>query len=219
MKERVMSPSNPGVKLLYTSIGPNPRVVNMFIAEKGLTLPTRVIDIVAGENRAAEYRKLNPAAQSPALELSDGSVLTETTAICRYLEALYPQPSLFGGTAREVAETDMWSRRLDLQIIEPLVLAFRGAEGHALFKDRCYVMPTAAPELKAYAQSGLTWLNEQMAGRTYLCGDRFTYADIQLFCFVDLGNQVGQPLNAAHANLQGWFERVAARPSVKASLV
>jgi len=101
---------------LYDSVGPNPHVVRMFIAEKGIEIPTETVDIMAGANRKPDYLAKNPGGGSPALELDDGSVLAEITAICEYLEERFPTPPLLGSTAEERAETRMWTRRIDLGI-------------------------------------------------------------------------------------------------------
>jgi glutathione S-transferase len=202
---------------LYSSRGPNPRIVRMFMAERGITLPTEEVDIIAGENLGEEYRALNPSAQSPCLQLDDGSVLAEVTVICDYLDEINDGPSLMGDTAQERAETRMWCRRIDTRILEPMTLGFRSAEGLPLFKDRYHVIPHAADDLKATVQKNWAWLEPQLADKTYVCGERFTLADIQLFCFAEFGNMVGQGIPTDLPNLQGWYERVARRPSVAAS--
>jgi len=190
----------------------------MFMAERGVELPTVEVDIMAGENLKEDYRALNSSAQSPCLQLDDGSTLSEVTAICGYLDEISEGPSLVGATPEERAETRMWCRRFDARFLEPMSLAFRSAEGLPMFKDRCHVIPHAADDLKATVQENWAWLEPQLAGRTYICGDRFTLADVQLFAFADFGNAIGQGIPADLPNLQAWFARVAARPSVKASL-
>ncbi len=202
---------------LYTGIGPNPRTVRMFMAEKGIEIPMETVDLMAGENRRAPYTDRNPSGQLPCLELDDGSHLAEITAICEYLEDKYPVPPRIGATPEEKAATRMWTRRIDLNIIEPLANGFRFAEGLALFKDRVHVIPQAADDLKAVAREKLEWLNAQMDGNTFIVGDRFTLADILLFAFLDFAATVGQGLDPKNENLTKWFERVAARPSVEAS--
>ena len=202
---------------LYKSVGPNPRVVRMFLAEKGVDLPEVEVDLRGGENRQAPYNTdVNPAGQTPALALDDGSCLTEITAICEYLEERYPSPPLIGSTAEERARTRMWTRRVDLKICEPLTNGFRFAEGLPLFKDRMRCLPDAAPGLKAIARDGEEWLEGHLTG-PWIAGDKFTLADILLFGFVDFGGAVGQPLDPAFAKLTDWFGRVKARPSVAAS--
>ncbi|MCW3476188.1 glutathione S-transferase family protein [Limobrevibacterium gyesilva] len=202
--------------LFYNSVGPNPRVVRMFMAERGIDVPKTEIDLRGGENRRAPYLAKNPMGQMPALELDDGSVLTEITAICEYLDEVAPGASLLGSTARERAETRMWTRRIDLNIVEPLGNGFRFAEGLKLFRDRIRVIPQAADDLKLVAQEKLAWLDKQMQGKAFVCGARFTLADVLLFAFLDFGATVGQPLNPELTNIGAWFARVKARPSAAA---
>ena len=197
----------------YNSIGPNPRVVNMFLAEKGVTLPEVRIDLLAGENRKGPYLGVNPSGQTPALELDSGVVIAEITVLCELIEELHPSPCLIGATIEERAVTRMWTRRIDLNILEPLTNGFRYGEGLGLFKDRVHCVPHAAADLKAIAQEKLTWLDGLIAGRTWICGDRFTLPDILLYAFLDFGAGVGQPLNTENKNIAAWFERVKARPS------
>lgn len=202
---------------LYDSIGPNPRVVRMFIAEKGMEIPKQTLDLRGGENRQEAHLKRNPMGQMPTLELDDGRCLAEITAICEYLEEKQPNPPLIGSTPEERAECRMWTRRVDLNIIEPLLNGFRFGEGLKLFQNRITCVPEASPGLKKIAANRLQWLNEQMAdGRDYLCGKRFTLADILLYCGLDFGAQVGQPPDPANAHIAAWFKRVGARGSVKA---
>jgi glutathione S-transferase len=201
---------------LYDSIGPNPRIVRMFMAEKGIEMPKQTVDLRAGENRQPEHLKRNPHGQMPTLELDDGSYLSEITAICEYLEEKNPKPALIGATPEERAECRMWTRRIDLNIAEPGANGFRFGEGLKLFEKRIPVAPEASPGLKMIAANRLRWLDGQMAGKDYICGKRFTLADILLYGFLDFAAQVGQPLDPANTNLAAWFARVGQRPSVKA---
>ena len=201
---------------LYQSIGPNPRVVKMFIAEKGLDIPRVDVDLPGGENRQAPHLARNPSGQTPCLELDDGRCLAEITAICEYLEETHPNPPLIGTTAEERAETRMWTRRVDLRICEPMANGFRFGEGLGLFKNRVLCVPEASPGLKAMAKDGETWLESQLKG-PWICGERFTLADILLFGFIEFGAQVGQPLDPGLKNLTAWAERVGKRPSAAAS--
>ncbi len=202
---------------LYDSIGPNPRIVRMFIAEKGLDIPKQMVDLRGGENRQDVHLKRNPHGQMPTLELDDGSYLSEITAICEYLEERQPSPPLIGATPEERAECRMWTRRVDLNICEPLANGYRFGEGLTFFEKRIPVAAEASPGLKKIAANRLQWLNEQLADdRDYLCGKRFTLADILLYCFLDFGAKVGQPLDPANANIAAWFARVGQRPSAKA---
>jgi glutathione S-transferase len=202
---------------LHVSVGPNPRVVKMFLAEKGLEIPFVTVDLMGGENRREPYSvSVNPAGQTPALELDDGSFLTEITAICEYIEERQPSPPLIGTTPEERAQTRMWTRRADIKICEPMANGFRFAEGLALFQNRLRCLPEAAPGLKAVAKDGEEWLEGHFKG-PWLAGERFTLADILLFAFLDFGAQVGQPLDPAFGKLTDWFARVKARPSAAAS--
>ncbi len=202
---------------LHTSIGPNPRVVKMFLAEKALNIPLVAVDLMGGENRRAPYTAaVNPAGQTPALELDDGSTITEITAICEYIDERHPEPPLIGATAEERAATRMWTRRVDLKVCEPMANGFRYAEGLRLFESRMRVLPEAAPGLKAVARDGLEWLEGHFEG-PWIAGGRFTLADVLLFAFLDFGATVGQPLDPALGKLTAWFERVKARPSAAAS--
>ena len=200
----------------YNSVGPNPRAVRMFMAEKGLTVPMVEVDLMKGENRQDAYAQKNKAGQMPCLELEDGTTVSEITAICEYLEDTHPKPALIGTNAKEKAETRMWTRRIDLNIVEPLANGFRYSQGLPLFKDRIPTAPEAADGLKRIAQDRLVWLDKMVSGRQFICGDRFTYADIHLFAFLDFGKHVGQPLNADCPNLAAMYDRVNARPSAKA---
>jgi len=200
----------------YDSIGPNPRIVRMFMAEKAIEMPRQTVDLRAGENREEPHLKRNPHGQMPTLELDDGSYVSEIVAICEYLEEKHPSPPLIGATPEERAECRMWTRRVDLNICEMLANGYRFGEAVKFFEKRIPVAPDASPGLKMIAANRLQWLDGQMAGKQYLCGDRFTLADILLYCWLDFGNKVGQPLDPANTNIAAWFERVGKRASVNA---
>ena len=200
----------------YDSVGPNPRVVKMFMAEKGIELERVKVDLMAGENRQDAYGAVNPSRTMPALELDEGVVLAEITAICEYLDEVFPGPSLIGGTPEERAQTRMWTRRIDLNIIEPMVAGFRSSEGLTLFQKRVHVIPQAAADLKQIGQENLAWLDRLMAGRTYICGARLSLADLMLFAFLEFGARVGQKVDPGLASIPAWYERIKARPSARA---
>ena len=204
--------------LFYDSIGPNPRVVRMFMAERGVTgIPSQTVDLRGGENRQPAFLAKNPSGQSPALEMDNGSVIAEITAICEYLDEIGPAgKTLIGSTPEERAETRMWTRRVDLNIVEPMANGFRYGEGLKMFENRIHCIPTASADLKLIAQKNLTWLDGLIAGRTYLCGERLTLADILLFAFVDFFAGIKQPLNEENKNVMAWYERMKARPSAAA---
>ena len=198
---------------LYTSMGPNPRIVNMFLAEKGLKLDTVELNLGTGENRQADYLKINPAGQSPALVLDSGEVIAETTVICDYLEELNPTPALFGSSAEERAVIRMWCRRIDLKITEFLAMAFRSGAGYDFFKDRMTLMPGSVNELQAVANEGLEWLDAQIEGRNYIVSDNFSMSDILFFCWMDFVGPMGMGITEEMNNLSTWHERVKVRPS------
>jgi glutathione S-transferase len=201
----------------YDSLGPNPKLVRMFAAEKGFALPQiEKVDIMAGANRQGPYLSKNPSGQMPALELDDGRVIAETVAICEYIEESKPKPALIGENAADRAETRMWTRRVEWKVTQPLADGFRFAEGLPLFKARIRTIPEAADGLKAIARDGLGWFDEQLEGRDTIVPKRFTLADIVLFAFLEFGASVGQPLDPALKNLSAWFEKTKARPSAKA---
>lgn len=201
---------------LYTSIGPNPHVVRMFAAEKGLALDLVPVDLRAGENRQSPHLARNPIGQLPALELDDGAYITEIIPICEYLEELHPTPALIGATPKVRAETRMWARRIDLNIVEPMINGFRFAEGLPLFQERVHCIPQAAGDLKAIAQTWIGWLDGQIAGRSFVTGEAMTLADIVLYCFLDFGFAVGQPVKPEQGNVLALYERMKARPSAAA---
>jgi len=202
----------------YNSMGPNPRVVKMFIAEKGLDIPRIEVDLMGGENRKEPYLQKNPAGQLPVLELEDGQAISEIIPICEYIEETHPNPPLIGTNAKERAETRMWTRRIDLNICEPMANGFRFSTGLRLFESRVHCIPQAADDLKAIANEKLAWLDGLVAGREFIVGDRLTLADILLFGFLEFGAQVGQPLDPSNKTLTAWRDRMAARPSAAASV-
>ncbi len=204
--------------LLFNSIGPNPRVVRMFMAERGIEgIPTETIDLRGGENRREPFLSKNPSGQCPALALDDGSILAEITAICEYLDEVGPAgKTLIGATPEERAVTRMWTRRIDLNIIEPMANGFRFSDGLKLFENRIRCIPQAADDLKLTAQEKLTWLDGLIAGRPFICGDKVTLADILLFAFVDFFAGIKQPINQDNKNIVAWYDRMKALPSAAA---
>lgn len=202
---------------MFDSVGPNPRVVRMFAAERGVELQRTKVDLRGGENRQPAYMAKNPSGQLPALELDNGMVLAEITAICEYLDEIGPAgKTLIGSNPIERAETRMWVRRIDLNILEPLANGFRFAEGLKLFQSRIRCIPQAADDLKLLAREKIAWLDGLMAGKQYVCGDRLTLADILLFVFLDFAATVGQPLDPANKNIAAHYERMKARASAAA---
>ena len=203
---------------LYNSLGPNPRVVRMFVHEKGIEVATEEVDLLAGENRRAAYTAKNPAGQLPALELDDGRVIGETVAIFEYLDEKHPEPLLVGRTPEERAEARMWQRRVELNVTEHLYNGFRYALGLPLFESRMRCLPEAADGLKQKARDGLAWLDGLLAGKDWIAGERFTIADIILACALDFGASVGQPTDPTLKNVGEWWQRIQARPAFEASV-
>jgi glutathione S-transferase len=204
---------------MINSFGPNPRMVRMFLAEKGIELPMEQIDLLGGENRQAAYTTKNPGGQTPALELDDGTVIAETVAICAYLEEKFPKgPSLIGSTPEERAITLMNTRRVELNVTENIYNGFRYSEGLGLFKDRMRCLPEAASGLKEKAKDGMAMIDKLLEGKQFICGKNITVADLVLYCCTDFSKDVGQPIDPSFKNVTAWFARVDARPSATASL-
>ena len=201
---------------LYNSIGPNPHVVRMFVQELGVELETVEVDLMAGENRKEDHLTRNPSGQMPTLELDNGDFISEITVICDYLDELQGYTDLIGKTSEARAETRMWTRRIDLQIVEPLTNGFRFSEGHDFFKDRLRLIPQAADDLKTLAQERITWLDGQIEGKEFICGDRFSLADIMFYCFLNFGTTVGQPLNEDNKNVVNLYNKIHSRQSASA---
>ena len=204
---------------LYNSLGPNPHVVRMFAAEKGIVLPLQAVDVMNAEHRRPAYgERVNTMMQTPALETDDGAVICEVTAICEYLEELHPSPPLVGATAAERAETRMWLRRIDLNILEGRSRAFRATGARAFYEGKIKLLSVpAAEELKTLVADRILWLDGQMTGKQYLCGERYSLADILLYCFMTFGAPAGRNnLPPGADRLQGWYRRVAARPAAAA---
>lgn len=201
---------------LYNSIGPNPRLVRMFASVKGANLSLVDIDIVTGENREPGFLAINPTATTPVLELDSGQRIAETTAICEFLEERYPNPAMIGTSAEERAETRMWWRRVDLMIVQPMTTGFRGAEGHEMFMNRVPCFPEVAERYKQTVRDGFTWLEQQISGKRFICGDRVTVVDLLLLSFIEFGQQVGQSLPESCTSLHNWLETMRGREEISA---
>jgi glutathione S-transferase len=202
---------------LYTSIGPNPRVVRMFAAEKGVALDLEQVDIIAGDCRREPYLSINPMGSTPALVLESGQIVTEVLAICEYLEESAGGPSLIGTTPAERAQVRMWTRRIDLGYVDPLTLGFRAAGGRTMFAPRLRVArEDAAPDLIGMASDMLDVVERRLAEQPFVAGEGFSLADILLFSFVDFSGQVGIAALADRPALSAWFAKVGARPSAAA---
>ena len=202
---------------LYQSLGPNPRVVLMYLAETGITIERQFVDIMAAENRQPDFRAKSPLGHTPLLELGDGSCIAESIAICEYLDETLGGHAMLGATAEKRAKTRMLVRIVDQLVVVPMTAGFRGAEGLPMFENRLLCLPDAAADLKRLAADGLTQVDRIVGDGPWLAGARFSLADILLYSFVEFGAMVGQPPDPALTNLAAWRERVAARPSAAAS--
>ncbi len=207
----------PAPARLYDSFGMNPRTLRFFLLEKGIDIPRHEVDILGAENRQPDYLSRNPAGQTPAIELSDGTIISEVPAICELLEEHHPEPPLIGSTPGERAVTRMWWRRVELNICLPMVQGFYYSEALELFRTRIRCLPEAAEGLKERGRDGMRWI-DGLIERDWLAGDRFTVADICLYCYIDQLCDVGQPIPDECSNLKRWFDRVGSRPAAEASI-
>ncbi len=165
------------MKLYTYNQAPNPLRVHVFMAEKGIELPTETVDIRAGETRVPAFKEINSLYEVPVLELDDGRYLTESVAICRYLEARHPEHPLMGSTPIEVAEIDMWTRRMEQQVMAPISdFALHSFE---IFADKIEQVPAYAETQLRLQKKRWAWLNAELSdGRTFVAGDQFSVADI-----------------------------------------
>jgi glutathione S-transferase len=202
--------------LLYHDLrAPNPRRVRIFLAEKGVAYDTIEVSIAASQHHSAEFRKKNPLSLLPVLELSDGKILRESMAICRYVEELHPEPNLMGADAWERAQIEQWNRHAELELLFPIAQVFRNT--HAFWNGRIKQAPDFGSIMRELVGSRLDWLESELGEREYLAGPRFTVADITALCALDFGKISNLRINAdTHPNLSAWHARVSGRPSAKA---
>jgi glutathione S-transferase len=195
---------------------PNPRKVRIFLAEKGIDIPRERVPMMKREHKSAAHMARNSLGQLPVLALDDGSHLSESIAICRYLEALHPEPALFGRGAREQAFVEMWMRRAEFRLWTPM--------GQVWINDdprTAIVNPNQFPEYGArnrkIVAGAMKWLDGEMAdGRRWLAGDTYSMADIVLLCGIDFAKFVNMEMPQDAAHLRAWHARVSARPSAAA---
>ena len=202
------------MKIYNSPAAPNPRRVRVFLAEKGVQVPCEDVDIGKAVNRQPEFRKKNPMAGVPVLELDDGTCIAESVAICRYFEELHPEPNLFGLGAKERAQVDMWNRRMEFNLLQPIADTFR--QRHEFFKGRIRQVPEYADIQRLNAEDSLKWLDGELANRKFIAGDRFTIADITAMIAVDFGRVSKIAIQPDQKNLARWHAEVSARPSAKA---
>ena len=197
---------------LHESPSPNARRVSVFMAEKGIECERVSVDIRSGENIQSEYLSINPAGRVPVLELDDGSYISESIAICRYLEAIEPEPNLFGLDAIEIANVEMWQRRVELNLFLEIAGAFRNITG--FFKDRETCVEEWGKVCAEKAPKALTMFDDQLSDNQYLAGDRFTVADITLAITLDFAEMVKVAPLPTLDHIARWRANVTARTSL-----
>jgi glutathione S-transferase len=202
------------MKLYDARTAPNPRRVRIFLAEKGIEVPIEQVDIVSAQNRSPEFRTKNAMGTLPVLELDDGTTIAESVAICRYFEEIHPEPPLMGTDAKDRAVIEMWQRRMELEVFVPVAQAFRNV--HAFFKGRIPQVPEYGEVCRTHAQQRLAWLDEVLADRPFIAGERYTIADITALCGIDFGRVSDIRIHPEQVNLTRWHQAVSARPSAKA---
>jgi glutathione S-transferase len=193
---------------------PNPRRVRIFLGEKGIELAETPVNLLKREHKSPEHRARNSLGQVPTLELDDGTTISETVSICRYFEAVQPEPALFGVTPVEQALVDMWIRRVEFVLMQPVGNYWRHAHPRTAalltqFKD----FGESNRERYADAQR---WLDRELEGHDFIAGQSFGMADICALTTIDFATWIGLPLDPAYARLSAWHERVTARPSASA---
>jgi len=193
---------------------PNPRRVRIFLAEKGIDLPETPVNMMKREHKSPEFRAKNSMGQLPTLELDDGTTISETVAICRYLDEINPEPPMFGTTAVEKALVDQWIRRIEFTVMTPVGMYWRH------FHPRTAALLT---QFKDFGESNAEtykgaqkYLDRELSGHQFVVGDTYTMADICLLSTVDFAGWIGLPMEAEFANLKAWHDRVTARPSANA---
>lgn len=201
---------------LYDSVrAPNPRRVRIFLSEKGIEIPRVMVDLAAFEHRSDEFTKLNPLRRTPTLELDDGTIITESVAICRYFEEIHPEPALFGRTPVEKASVEMWNRRVELGFMNEVQAVFRhGHPGMATHEIPQVAEWAEANKPKLLAS--LRLINERLGETPYIAGDTYSIADITLLCAVDFMKPTKIKVPDDHIHILRWYDSVNARPSAKA---
>jgi glutathione S-transferase len=209
------------MKFYDCASAPSPRRVRMFLAEKGLTVPTVQVDLRSGEQFSDAFRAINPDLTVPVLTLDDGTTIADAIAICRYFEELHPEPSLMGKDAREKAVIEEWHRRCEREGFYAVMEAFRNATPG--LKGRAWPGPFDYEQIPALAERGklrvqnfLAFLNDRLADRAFVALDRFTLADITAFITVDFASWAKVKMSDAHPHLRRWHEAIGGRPSAKA---
>jgi glutathione S-transferase len=203
------------MKLYDGGRAPNPRRVRVFLAEKGVSVPLEPVDLGAMAHRSAAFTAVNPLQRLPALELDDGAVLTESIAICRYFEALHPQPPLFGASPKETALIEMWERRIEFHLLGPVSHVFRHSHP-AMAATEVPQVPAWADANKPRVADFLGLLDRQLAGGPFVAGERFSVADITGMIAIDFMKPAKLAVPDDFAHVKRWHADVSARPSAKA---
>jgi glutathione S-transferase len=203
------------MKLYDTKLAPNPRRTRIFLAEKGIAVPTEQIDIMAMQHKTPEYTAINPLQRMPALVLDDGTIITESIAICRYFESLQPEPPLFGVGTKDAAIVEMWNRRAENNFFATVAAVFRHT--HPAMKE------LEVPQVAAWAEANrprVAWflelLDRELATREFIAGDRYTVADITTQVAVDFMKPGRLVMPEGATNVRRWHATVSARPSASA---
>lgn len=205
------------MKLFDSQRAPNPRRVRWCMAEKGIdNIEIVPIDIMKGEHRAPEYRDRAGLAQVPVLDMDDGTAITESIAICRYLESLYPEPNLFGRDAKETAVIEMWTRRAEMMLATPLMLTVR--HSHPALAALEQQVPEIAAAHLAGAQRALKMFDRQLEQNAFIAGDRFTIADIVAFTGLDFARMVKFRPDESLLHVARWADAMRQRPAAAAGM-
>ncbi|MFQ3666301.1 MAG: glutathione S-transferase family protein [Sphingomonadaceae bacterium] len=210
------------MKLYDMTLAPNPRRVRMFLAEKGLAVPTEQVDIQKGENLSPSYLAINPRGVVPTLVLDDGSILDESLAICRYFEGLHPEPNLFGRAPLEAARVESWQRRMEFEGMFNVAAVFRNTR--PAYSNRGAPGAGApTPQIPALAERGMVlarqWLDtleKRLSQSEFVAGDRFTVADVTAIVSLDFARWVGLKAEGGWPTVAAWQARMRERPSYKA---
>ncbi|MDC0392996.1 glutathione S-transferase family protein [Gammaproteobacteria bacterium] len=200
--------------ILYSSkLAPSPLKVLIFLKEKGILDQVKIIDLDLGklEHKSPEYKAIAPNSKVPALKLDDDTIILETTAICRYLESLYPEPNLFGENPIEIASIEMWHSRLTYELVVPLMHGFRHTHPHmSQMENQNQEYGIAQREL---AVKSLDVYNDIIASREYIAGERFTYADIQMVTSLQFLVRLNRLDLKDYNNLNDYINQVSSKPS------
>jgi glutathione S-transferase len=193
---------------------PNPRRVRIFLAEKGISIPLVHVPMRQGAHKSPEFIVKNSLGQVPVLELDDGSTLSESIAICRYLEELHPEPALFGEDAWRRAQVEMWSRRIEFALMSRIGAVWVNTHKYTAHLGTQYKEFGEASRVRAL--KAIHWLNDEIGDREFLAGERYSMADIVALTTIDFATFIGIDMPAELTHLGAWHARVSARPSAAA---